>query len=168
MLIPPDSDRSQTILESRSRPPAHKTWPARWVIGGGLCLLIAAGGLMFVVMRASAQVPQPGLTVALSSTNQLQIVITNGSSLVNYEIYRTPVLGDDLTYPFLLHIIGNQGQTSFVASFGIETRGWFRAAVGSDWDGDGILNYLDAQPSSTNVGILSITIDSPLHGTVFN
>ena len=164
----PSPDRTRTILESRSRPPARKPRRVRWVIGAGLCLLVLAAAMMFVVLRASAQVPQPELTVALSGTNQLQIVITNGSSLVNYEIYRTPVLGDDLTYPFLLHSIGNQGQTSFVANFGIETRGWFRAAVGSDWDGDGIPNYLDAQPGSTNVGILSITIDSPLHGTIFN
>lgn len=139
-----------------------KTMAGRWTkwavgISGGAAVLIILG-------LARAQVPQPGLTVALSSTNQLLIVITNGSSTVNYEIYRTPVL-DDLNYPFTLHLIGNQGQTSFVANFGIETRGWFRAAVGSDWDGDGIPNYLDAQPSNTNVGALFITIDSPANGS---
>ena len=64
-----------------------------------------------------------------------------------------------------LYLIGNQGQTSFVASFGIETRGYFRAAVGSDWDGDGIPNYQDAQPNNPATGILTITIDSPANGS---
>lgn len=158
----PDPDRARTILESRPRRLSPKPRRVGWVIGiGGLLVVLL---LLLVVRPLLAQVPQPGLTVALSSTNQLQIVITNGSSTVNYEIYRTPVLGDEENYPFVLHLIGNPAQTSFVANFGIETRGWFRAAVGSDWDGDGIQNYLDAQPSSTNAGILSITIDSPANG----
>jgi hypothetical protein len=137
----------------------------RWLSLAGLwlCLSVLCGCIAFVVERAAAQAP-PGLTIALSSTNQVQIVITNGSSSVNYEIYRTAVLDDDANYPFILHLIGNQGQTSFVANFGIDTRGFFRAAVGSDWDGDGIPNFQDAQPSSTNAGVLTITIDSPANG----
>jgi hypothetical protein len=145
----------------------HRRQHARWLPLAGLwCgLAVAFSVIAFVVDRAGAQVPVPGLTVGLSGTN-LQIVITNGSSTVNYEIYRTSILGDDENYPFTLHLIGGLGQTSFVASFGIETRGYLRAAVGSDWDGDGIANYMDAQPSSTNSGSLTITIDSPTNGTV--
>ena len=146
-----------------------KSQPVRWLPLAGLwlCLAVVFTAIAFVVERASAQVA-PGLTISRLGTNQVQIVITNGSSTVNYEIYRTPLLDDEANYPFTLHLIGNQGQTSFVASFGIDTRGWFRAAVGSDWDGDGIPNYQDAQPSSTNAGTLFITIDSPVSGSVFN
>ncbi len=139
--------------------------PSRWfsLAGLWLCLAVLFVGIAFLVERAAAQAPE--LTVARYGTNQVQIVITNGSSLVNYEVYRTPVLDDDFNYPFTLHLIGIQGQTNFVADFGIETRGYFRAAIGSDWDGDGVLNYQDAQPSSTNAGILLITIDSPANGS---
>jgi hypothetical protein len=146
------------------RQPHHKQ--RRWLSLAGLwlCLALCAIGTALVVERISAQVPPPGLTIASSGTDQVQIVITNGSSSVNYEIYRTPVLDDTLNYPFILHLIGNQGQTSFVANLGIDTRGFFRAAVGSDWDGDGIPNFQDAQPSSTNAGVLTITIDSPANG----
>ena len=138
---------------------------SRWFPLAGLWLGLAIIGaaIGFVVERASAQVA-PGLTISRLGTNQVQIVITNGSSTVNYEVYRTPVL-DDLNYPFNLYLIGNQGQTSFVANFGIETRGYFRIAVGSDWDGDGIPNYQDAQPNNPGVGALIITIDSPANGS---
>ena len=142
-----------------------KRQSARWLPLAGLWLSLAVvvAAVVFVVERASAQAA-PGLTIARLGTNQVQIVITNGAVGVNYEVYRTPVL-DDQNYPFNLYIIGNPGQTSFVANFGIETRGYFRIAVGNDWDGDGIPNYLDAQPSNTNVGALFITIDSPANGS---
>jgi len=132
-----------------------------WAWAG--CGALAFAYVSFLVAPLLGQ-PAPGLTIALTNTDQVRIVITNGSSAVNYEIYRTPVLGDGLNYPFILHLIGTQGQTSFVANMGIDTRGFFSAAVGSDWDGDGIPNFQDAQPSSTNAGVLSITIDNPLNG----
>jgi len=124
----------------------------------------AVGALITgLAMKPSIAQVAPGLTISQLTTNQLQIVITNGSSLVNYEIYRTPLL-DDPFYPWTLHLIGMQGQTNFTIDMGIETFGFFEAGVGSDWDQDGIPNYLDAQPSSTNAGILTITIESPLNG----
>ena len=46
--------------------------------------------------------------------------------------------------------------------------GFMRAAIRSDWDGDGVQNYRDGNPSDASVGALTITIDSPTNGTVFN
>lgn len=162
MHMLPDSDRARTILEPRPKSLPPKPRRVGWAVAlGGLLVVLL---LLVVVRPLLAQVPQPGLTAALTNANQLQIVITNGSGSVNYEIYRTPVLGDEENFPFTLHLIGNPGQTSFVANFGIETRGFFSAAVGSDWDGDGVPNFMDANPSSTNAGALFITIDSPTNG----
>lgn len=167
-LHPPAPVHSKTpheTCESDVRFLKHSS--PRWLPLAGLWLSLALlfAAVVSVVDRATAQAV-PGLTITRLGTNQVQLVITNGASAVNYEIYRTSVLGDDENYPFTLHLIGGLGQTSFVASFGIETRGYLRAAVGSDWDGDGIANYMDAQPSSTNSGPLTITIDSPTNGAV--
>ena len=97
----------------------------------------------------------------------MQIVITNGVGTASYEIYRTPIL-DDLAYPWTLHLIGALGQTNFTADMGIDTIGFFKATAGLDWDGDGVPNWLDALPSNVAVSNLVITIDSPLHGTIFD
>jgi hypothetical protein len=127
----------------------------------GWCAAVTACTAMavFVVLRAKAQVPIPNLSIGLASSNQFQIQITNGVGYANYEIYRQWEL--DPNAQWILHMIGAQGQTNFSTNMGIFTMGFFRAAVGSDWDGDGIPNWLDAQPSSTNAGALTITIDSP-------
>jgi hypothetical protein len=114
-----------------------------------------------------AQVPAPALKITLVGTNQLQLDITNGVTTTNYTIYRTPALADP-SYPWTLHLIGSVGQTNFNASMGIETIGFFRAKIGVDCDGDGSQDWQDAQPTNPSVGTLTITIDSPLHGTVFN
>lgn len=125
--------------------------------------LFAALSCLTTVVVVAQSVPDPGLTITVFNTNQLQLKITNGVGTANYEIYRTPIL-DDPTYPWTLHLIGTLGQTNFTADMGIETIGFFKATAGLDWDGDGIPNWLDAQPGNTNVGALTITIDSPVDG----
>ena len=65
-------------------------------------------------------------------------------------------------------IDGTPGQTNFTVSEGMMLSGFFEAAIGTDWDGDGIPNYMDGNPIDPNVGALTITIDSPANGTVFN
>jgi hypothetical protein len=64
--------------------------------------------------------------------------------------------------------IGTLGQTNFGVLMDSTELGFIRAAIGSDWDSDGIQNYRDGNPSDATVGSLTITIDSPTHGTVFN
>lgn len=146
---------------------AHwKRVAVRW--GYWLCpAVVCAGVILFVVERALAQgVPDPILTITLVSTNQVQLVITNGVSTANYEIHRRQFF--DPAYPWKLHLIGAQGQTNFTANLGVDTIGFFGATAGLDWDQDGVPNWADGNPISTNVGILSITIDSPTAGSTFN
>jgi hypothetical protein len=88
-------------------------------------------------------------------------------SYANYELYRAPVLNDP-NFPFTLYAIGTLGQTNFTIIMGMDPSGFLKAGVGSDWDGDGIPNYMDGNPSDPLVGALSITIDSPANGTIFN
>ncbi len=125
-------------------------------------------GLVIVALTLTALAqPVPVLTIAPTGTNQFQILITNGVSYVNYELYRTPVLSDP-NYPWTLHIIGSMGQSNFTADTGIYPIGFFKAAIGSDWDGDGILNFQDGDPSNPAIGVLSLTISSPTNGATFN
>jgi len=129
---------------------------------------IAVLGLVVVWASLGQTVPRPVLTIAPTGTNQFLITITNAESTVNYELYRTPVLGDPVNYPFTLHIIGAQGQSNFTVNMGSEPSGFVRAAIGSDWDGDGIENYRDADPFDPNVGELQVIIYSPANGSTIN
>jgi hypothetical protein len=130
-----------------------------------LSITLVLGCITSLVEQVAAQVPQPGVTISLISTNQVQIDITNAVSTANYELYRTPVLGDP-AFPWNERLtIGSLGQSNFTATIGIEQVGFFKVAVGSDWDEDGIPNYIDAQPSNPAVGALVITIDSPANGS---
>ena len=109
-------------------------------------------------------VPQPGITVATTNTNQVVITITNGASFANYELYRRTLL--DAAHPWTLNIVGSQGQTNFIADMGVSLS-FFEIGVGSDWDQDGIPNSMDGDPTNPNVGVLGITIDSPAQNGLF-
>lgn len=129
-------------------------------------LTLLFGGI-FVAALTMFATPQPVLLIAPVGSSQLSITITNGDVLANYEIYRTPVLAD-VNYPWTLEIVGDVGQTNFTVDMGDDPIGFFQALVGSDADGDGIENYRDGDPNDPTVGALSITIDSPVNGGVFN
>jgi len=129
---------------------------ARWK--STLILLAAIIPLAWAIAQS---VPQPGIVIQPLSTNRMQITITNSVGWANYELYRRTAL--EPVYPWLLHQIGTQGQGGFTATNGIEQLSFYQVAVGLDWDGDGIPNSQDAQPGSTNAGLLSITIDFPLN-----
>ncbi|MBP7826891.1 MAG: hypothetical protein KA236_10115 [Verrucomicrobia bacterium] len=60
--------------------------------------------------------------------------------------------------------IGTMGQTNFTRAMTNDV-GFFRVEVGNDWDGDGVYNWIDADPSNAGVGALTVTIQSPAHGT---
>lgn len=111
------------------------------------------------------EVPAPVITLTVTNTNQVFISITNGVGSVNYELYRKPALANP-SYPWALSVIGTQGQTNFTVNMGLDAAGFFQAAVGSDWDGDGIPNFIDADPSNAGVGALALTIDAPVNGSV--
>ena len=109
-------------------------------------------------------VPTPGITVAVTNTNQVVITITNGASYANYELYRRTML--DAGHPWTISVTGAQGQTNFLADMGLSLS-FFQVAVGSDWDRDGIPNSSDGDPCDPLVGTLSITIDNPTQNGLF-
>ncbi len=132
----------------------------------GLAALALVAMLAPVLNSIADDVPTPVIRISATNTNQVSILITNGVSFANYELYRRPML--DTNWGWYLHTIGTQGQTNFIADMGVESIGFFQIAVGNDWDGDGATNFLDADPGNASVGILSITIESPVNGSVFN
>lgn len=111
-------------------------------------------------------VPQPGLSLIPTGTNQFLITITNAVGSVAYDIYRTPILNNP-GYPLSLCITGALGQSNFSVTMGPEPEGFFRASVGSDSDGDGIPNWMDANPNDPTVNApLTLIINSPANGAV--
>lgn len=134
-----------------------KHWPMLVVTCSGAAALIAS----LCVLRADE--PQPVLTIAPTGTNQLLISITNSYGTNTYELYRTPILNEEV-YPWTLNAIGTAGQSNFVVNIGPENTGFWRAAIGTDWDGDGIPNAIDANPNDSGIGILTVTILSPTNG----
>ncbi|SRR6266496_4516377 len=134
-----------------------------WLPGG----LALAALSSWAIFEAWGDVPAPVLKVTLVSTNEVNVLITNGVSTANYELYWTQFLNDPI-YPWAFLQSGNLGQTNFsVPMYSMEI-GFIRAAIGTNWDGDAAPNYMDGNPSDALVGALTITIDSPTNGTVFN
>lgn len=99
---------------------------------------------------------------AITETN-FSLTITNGASTNYYEIYVYDFLQSGAQ--FIRTVPGDVGQTNFT----IETEGYpwlfYKAAVDNDWDDDLIPNIHDADPRDTNYGALTITIESPSHGS---
>src|SRR6185436_11244530 len=68
---------------------------------------------------------------------------------------------DDVPQPILKITQTDSNRFQIQITNSVNPHEFFRAGVGSDWDGDGILNWQDSQPSSTNGGFLRITIEFP-------
>jgi hypothetical protein len=123
------------------------------LLGLALCSLLAVAA-------------DPGLSIRQSATNEVQITITNAQTGAAFEIQRRLVFDD--AHLWATHLVGTVGQTSFVAEMGIELQGYFRALGCLDCDGDGVTNWLDGDPFSTNAGALFIKINSPTNGQTLN
>lgn len=108
----------------------------------------------------------PVLKITQISTNVFEVGITNGTNTGYYELYHTPVLADG-AYPWILTVVGTQGQTNFLITNNISQAGFYFVGFGNDWDEDGIHNYMDGNPLNTNIGAIQILIDSPTNGAVF-
>lgn len=111
-------------------------------------------------------VPTPVLKATLASTNQVNILITNGVSFATYELYWKSEL--DPILPWTLFVTGTTGQTNFGVLMNETYTGFFQAAVGTDWDSDGIPNSQDARPNDPAIGTLTVTIESPANGSTIN
>lgn len=136
-----------------------KKLPQSWPL-----LMLTCGGIAVLIASTLADEPQPVLTIAPTGTNQFLISVTNASPAATYELYHTPVLGD-VVNPWTLSVTGALGQSNFIVSKTLEASGFWRASVGTDWDGDGIPNWLDGDPNNSGIGALSVTITSPTTGT---
>jgi hypothetical protein len=123
------------------------------VVSVGVAVIIAT-------LTSLADVPEPVLKITNLGSNQVLVTITNGAS-TNYTLFWTPLLNDP-NYPWLA--VTNLADTNFLINIGEWPTGWFQVLVGSDQDGDGWPEWMDAQPGNPSVGILSLTIDSPLNG----
>lgn len=132
-----------------------------WLAATGICTLLSLA-LVWTALAAN----EPGLAISKTGANQYSVGITNGTNTAYYELYHTPVVGDS-AYPWMLLVMGTQGQTNFSVDGGPTMTGFFFVGVGNDWDGDGVQNYRDANPNSAIFGQLTITVDSPTNGAVF-
>ena len=101
------------------------------------------------------------LTPVIQNSTNVLLTIGNGKTNESYNLLFTQQL--PATF-WITAAIGSMGQTNFTVPLtnGI---GFFRAEVGNDWDGDGVYNWEDADPSNPSIGRLSITIESPANGT---
>ena len=130
-------------------------------IAGGI---IASIGVWICATLANAQ--QPVLKISNLGTNHFSVLITNGISTTNYTLFWTPALQDQ-NYPWEVLGVGNVGETNFTIDGNGWDTGFFKVLLGTDFDGDGVPEWMDAQPANPAVGILSVTIDSPTNGMVF-
>lgn len=139
-----------------------KTISHAWIVSA---LLLAALAGSITTLNVLAGDP-PVLSIKSSGGNQFSITVTNAVSPTNYTLYWTPVLVDT-NYPWLAVATNAPGQTNFVMDMGPWPVGFLRVMVGLDGDNDSVPDWMDAQPDNSGIGVLSVTIDSPLNGSVF-
>lgn len=131
-----------------------------------LSLATSATILALTSLKVFADDPAPVLKIQQIAPTEFSITITNSVS-TNYTLYWTPALAD-ANYPWIVLTNASPGESNFVVDVGGWNIGFFRVMLGNDGDGDGVVEWLDAQPGNSSVGILSITIDNPLNGATFN
>lgn len=151
----------------KNQPPNQTAKPKRVVallqrpfVSLGILAGIATG----LALLANAQ--QPVLKISNQGNSQFLIEITNSVN-TNYTLYWTRAL-ENPNYPWVVLTNSAVGESNFLVNAAGWESGWFKVLTGIDFDGDGWAEWLDAQPQNPSVGILSVTIDSPLTGTTFN
>jgi hypothetical protein len=121
--------------------------------------------LGILIYSALADDP-PVLTISNLGSNQFSITITNATAPTNYLLYWTPSLSDS-NYPWEIVATNATGETNFMMDANGWPVGFFKVLVGDgDVDGDGVPAWMDAQPENSAVGALTVTIDSPINGSV--
>ena len=129
-----------------------------WIVG--TCSLVLGG--IVAALTAFADAPQPVLSITPLGSNQFSILVTNGVSGTNYTLFWTPALVDE-NWPWQVLEVGD---TNFTVDVGDWPLGFFKVLLGSDPDGDGVTEEYDANSNDPNIGILSVTINSPTNGAV--
>jgi hypothetical protein len=131
----------------------------RWVGSAGLATFLL-GLVLLGWARWGESSPAPGLKPGVISNGYFSVTVTNGVTNEFYEIYGL----NNLTNPWSLIVTGDVQVTNFSIWMGPDNQRFFKARSGRDWDNDNVLNYKDADPNSTNIGVLTITIDTPTNG----
>jgi len=139
--------------------------PNTKVIAVAAAAFVLVAALLHNAVRAQTV---PGLSIALTGTNQVTLVVTNGSPTNVYQIWWTEFLDANALVltngAWTVVAAGTTGQTNFVLTYVTDT-GFFRAINGSDFDNDGFPDWEDARPFDPNVGILTVTIETPANGS---
>jgi hypothetical protein len=141
-----------------------KTIKKLFWIGGLACPAISLW-----LLNSSLAAP-PGLSIAVSSSNQVSLTVTNAGTNFLYEIFFTEVLDPTatLTNGWTFLSAGTIGSSNFTARTDQTFTGFFRAIVGNDQDGDGIPDQQDARPFDPTIGILTVTIENPTNGATLH
>ncbi len=129
---------------------------------------LAAASVACVLLTLPAQSNPPGLLIKVSSPTEYEIVVTNSLASTNYTLFWTDVLAD-VNYPWIPTEVGAVGQSNFfvpVPDPSVFPQSFYKVLLGSDSDGDGVLEPHDADPLDPTVGYLNVTIQSPLNGEV--
>lgn len=145
-------------LESAPSRPSNNRCKRR-IVSAVVCVVIFS--LASQIIR-SARAADPQLTISLMPSNQVQLTITNAVAGTNYAIHRRLTFDDDDSWQ--IYLIADPGQTNFIADMGVDTQGFFRAIPCVDCDGDSVVDWADANPNDINIGVLWVTIDSPVSG----
>jgi hypothetical protein len=123
--------------------------------------LVLAVATLIVRLALAQSIPQPVLAITSVASNQITITITNGVSYGTYDLYTTPVLGNDAAYPWTAAMIGTNSQTNFIINLGPYPAGFYRVVV----DTNSIPIWEAADPNNPGAGILTVFIDSPANGS---
>jgi len=108
-----------------------KTLKKNW---GKLTIFISTAGVGLLALYACVSAwsqTAPGLGITLTGTNQVSLVVTNGTNTASYQIYFTEFL-NDTNYEWTLFTNGTTGQTNFAASLGDTEMGFFKAIINTN------------------------------------
>jgi hypothetical protein len=125
------------------------------------CLGVVSA-LSFIAINLFADAPPPVLTISSLGSNQFLVTVTNSISTTNYTLFWTPILGDEIDYPWEAITNGTVGQSNFTVDAGGYSAGFFRVALLS---GGGIPPWEAANPDDPNSPILTVAIISPADGS---
>lgn len=154
-----ETDPTQSNRTTTHRAGGRLPRLTRFIFSGVLGAVLA-----IAIYTALADDP-PVLTISNLGTNTFSVTITNATSTTNdYLLEWTPILADT-NYPWLVVATNEPGSTNWVMNMGAWPMGYLRVAVGFDGDGDSVPSWMDANPYDPSIGILSVTIDSPINGS---
>lgn len=135
----------------------------RWIGSAGLGFSLL-GLILLGITHWGQSSPIPAVKITASSNNVVTITVTNGVTNEIYEIYRRLSLHSNDLWSLMV-TSSFVGQTNFTITNGARQMSFYKAESGNDRDGDSVFNFQDADKDNANVGILTITIQSPLNGT---